>query len=212
MSVNWYRSDEARPTALQLVVEAHDTPSRRSKLVPARFGLGTTVHVAPFHCSTRVVLTGDEFRLPTATQVVLDAHDTASSAESAGAAEAWIDHVVPFQRSMSGSVLVLELELPIAVHCVGLVHDTSKRLALFEPLGLGVGTVDHIVPFQRRAKVPEPFDPTATQLAVAGHATARRLFDVSDKPLVTAHTEPFHFSTNTRSESPAPTAVQFEAL
>ena len=95
---------------------------------------------------------------------------------------------------------------------VGLVHDTPFRVDEDEPLGVGVATVDHVVPFQWRANGAAPFDPTAMQLAAAEHDTARRCFDVSASPLVIVHTEPFHRSTSTRSVSPLPTAVQFVAV
>ena len=97
--------DAAQPTALQLVLAAHDTPSRMSKFVPARFGLGTIVHVAPSQCSTRVPLGLDPVGCcpPTATQFELVAHDTASRSATApaGVGAGWIDHAVPFQCSTS---------------------------------------------------------------------------------------------------------------
>ena len=93
-----------------------------------------------------------------------------------------------------------------------LVHDTPLRGAKKVPLGLGVVTVDQVVPSQCRANGPESFEPTATQLTAVGHDTARRCFVVSVRPLVIVHTEPFHRSTITRSLSAPPIAVQFVAL
>jgi hypothetical protein len=85
------------------------------------------------------------------------------------------------------------------------------KLADEAPPGLGVATVDHVVPFQWRANGPAPFAPTAMQLAAAEHDTARRLFVASLMPFVIAHTEPFHRSTMTLSELAPPTAVQLVA-
>jgi hypothetical protein len=65
-----------------------------------------------------------------------------------------IVHVLPFQASASVK-LVRELlrEYPTAVHAVTEVHDTPEREPLSDPVGLGVGSIAHVCPFQTSADV-----------------------------------------------------------
>jgi hypothetical protein len=64
------------PTARQKVVPTHETEFRTSSVVAGAFTLGTTVHVEPFHCSTRVPPPAPEFSEPTATQKIDVVQDT----------------------------------------------------------------------------------------------------------------------------------------
>ena len=65
---------------------------------------------------------------PTAVQAVADAHDTPFSMlfdPPAGLGVVWIDHLVPFQRSASVTVVVLVEVLPTAVQALADVQDLS---------------------------------------------------------------------------------------
>jgi hypothetical protein len=64
------------PTARQKEIPTHETEFRVSPVVAGAFTLGTTLHVAPFHCSMRVPPPAPEFSEPTATQKVEVVHET----------------------------------------------------------------------------------------------------------------------------------------
>jgi hypothetical protein len=64
------------PTAKQNEGPTHDTESSPSSLVDGALGLGTTVHVVPFHCSVRVPPPDPWFWIPTATQNDDVVHET----------------------------------------------------------------------------------------------------------------------------------------
>jgi hypothetical protein len=64
------------PTARQKEIPTHETAFRVSPVVAGAFTLGTTLHVAPFHCSMRVPPPAPEFSEPTATQKVAVVHET----------------------------------------------------------------------------------------------------------------------------------------
>src|ERR1700722_14739117 len=87
----------------------------------------------------------------------------------------WIDHVVPFQRSASVTVVVPLEESPTAVQALADVHDTPYRKVNDAPAGLGVCWIDHLVPFQRSASVtvvvPLEESPTAVQALADAHDT-----------------------------------------
>jgi hypothetical protein len=118
-------------------------------------------------------------------QTVRDTHDTLASQ---GACRS--DQLKPSQRSTTGT---MQQELPDrggggpgtnavprAVHAVGDEHDTAVRPPLDAPRGLGVGWIDHRLPFQRSARA-SPELPTASQAAGDAHDTAARsLFDVDE--------------------------------
>jgi hypothetical protein len=64
-----------------------------------------------------------------------------------------MDQLVPFQRSTNVLVVVPSNERPTAKQVVGLGHDTPFRTLSAAPVGLGLVTMDQLVPFQRSANV-----------------------------------------------------------
>ena len=94
------------PTAVQAAFDVHETPLsavyRLDK--PAAFGFWSIDQRLPFQRSTRTPWPD----CPTATQNVLDVHDTAMRALRCGPGgfgPGWIDQLLPFQRSTSVEVL-----------------------------------------------------------------------------------------------------------
>jgi hypothetical protein len=92
---------------------------------------------------------------------LVDVHATPVSwLPPAGLALRWIDHFLPFQRSTSprlehGALLCGSeqpgpvCQDPTAVHALPTVHETPLNPVKIAPAGLGVGSIDHFVPFQR---------------------------------------------------------------
>ena len=64
------------PTAAQVVVLGHDTPSRAASVAPLGFGLATIDQLVPFHCSTNVLKCEFVKLEPTAKQLVVLGHGT----------------------------------------------------------------------------------------------------------------------------------------
>jgi hypothetical protein len=89
-------------------------------------------------------------------QALEDVHDTLSRwlvITSGGLGFDWIDHTVPFQVSVNAStVYELFWYSPTAVHAVEEAHDTPFRYPSLAPVGLGIGWIDHSLPFQRSTK------------------------------------------------------------
>ena len=84
---------------------------------------------------------------------------------------------------------------------VVVAHDTPFKALFVEPIGLGLGTVDQVVPFQytisgtRAVNAPE--EPTAKQLVALGHDTAANVLGCDPFRLGVATTDqlvPFHCS------------------
>jgi len=69
-------------------------------------------------------------------------------------------------------VPTLFVSLPTAVHAVADVHDTADRE--LPPVGLGVGSITHVAPFQASASVPAMSAPTAVHSVADVHDTADR--------------------------------------
>ena len=151
------------------------------------FGLVTIDQVVPFQCSTNVLLVAPGWSKvwPTALQFVVLGHDTLSrplEVTPLGLGLATIDQLVPFHRSTkvapadpSGE------EPPTASQFVVLTHDTPLRSVSREPVGSGLVTTDHVVPFQCSANACALESmltsyPTALQIVVLGHDTLARLF------------------------------------
>jgi hypothetical protein len=213
------------PTAKQLVILEHSTPPRSLFAAPTGLGLATIAQVVPFHCSTNVEPSPLEPALkPTAKQLVVSTHDTPNSADSVallGLGLATIAQVVPFQRSTN--VFSTEFDLsPTAKQLVVSTHDTPPSPALVEPsVGLGLPTIDQLVPFQRStnvciAEVVEK-KPTAKQLDVLGHDTPSRAEPVAPPGFGLATIDqlvPSQRSTNVFWPGPlaAPTAKQLVVL
>ena len=67
------------------------------------------------------------------------------------------------------------MKVPTAMQLVGLTHDTPLRIVDVAPTGLGLGTIDQLVPFHRSIKVfvvvLVEYEPTAKQLEGVAHDT-----------------------------------------
>jgi hypothetical protein len=145
-----YRSASQDPTAVQAVLDMHDTPLRVLLVVPVGLGVVWIDQLVPFQPSANVT-SGPDPMLdhPTAVQAVLDVHDTELRLlYSTGGGVVWIDQLVPFHRSAND----VPFPSPTAVQAVLDVHDTPMRLNV-APVGLGVVWIDQLVPFQRSANV-----------------------------------------------------------
>src|SRR5580700_6560957 len=106
---------------MHAVEDEHDTPNRLLAADPVGLGTDWTVHSMPFQRSAKAKSMCELFWYsPTATHEVADVHDTrVSRLESApvGLGGASTVHVVPFQRSASGTPAPeLLVYVPTAVH------------------------------------------------------------------------------------------------
>lgn len=150
---------EYEPTAKQLVVLAQDTPFRvATRLAGSTAGPGRSDHAVPFQRSTTGLVLVPPKESPTAKQLVVDGHDTASnSLREAPVGGAVIDQAVPFQRSASAtmvpSVNAVGWYLPTAMQLVSVEHDTPSKTGSRELAGLSVELIDQLVPFHASASV-----------------------------------------------------------
>jgi len=122
---------------------------------------------------------GEFDELPTARQSVAFEHDTAlnvTSVTPAGVGLATIDQLVPSHRSINvwdvEVVDVSTLSSPTAKQLVELEHDTPSNSTAARAGGLGLATIDQLVPFQCSINVPFPPVPTAKQSDALEHDTA----------------------------------------
>src|SRR5205807_662401 len=129
--------------------EIHDTPKRRLEMDATR-GLGRMNHLVPSQDSINAWSPPPLKYEPTAMQSVAETQETPWRTLSplpvwSGGGTA--DHWVPFQasaRAWSGKERS-RVE-PTAVHELAEMQDTPKRLLSPVPT-LGLGTIDHAVPF-----------------------------------------------------------------
>ena len=91
---------------------------------------------------------------------------------------AWIDQLLPSQRSASVPLLFLEslYQGPTAVHTLFDMQDTALSKLLLAMGGLGVAWIDQLLPSQRSASVfprpsPKYSRPTAVQAVLDVHET-----------------------------------------
>jgi hypothetical protein len=169
-------------------------------------------------------LTNDPDRSPTATQLVALVHVIAANrAFKLSVGPETIDHVLPFHRSINTLLWAeLSMDSPTAKHWEAFVHAMPDNVEKCTPAGLGLGTTDHDVPFQRSISVALSellvgvVRPTAKHVVALAHAT-------SDSSLCRApagsalgtidQLVPFQCSTNVNSFAPLvrdPTAAQNE--
>ena len=169
MSVDHCGPVKASPTATQLVGVEHDTPDSCVDFESAGFALVTWVHTVPFQCASSEYPpeAKEDAKLPTAKQLFALGHDTLDNVlkSAPGLGLFTIDHVAPFQRSMSVKVFVPSPEPPAtlsspptAKQLVAVAHDTLDRKSSLRMYGgcsarLGLGTIDHLAPFQRSTRV-----------------------------------------------------------
>ena len=133
---------DAYPVAVHALAEVHDTPLRALTEAPAGLGVAWMDQAVPFQCSASVPWRPplpEEY--PVAVHALAEVHETALKMlpeASAGCGVAWIDQLVPSQRSASSAALpALLASYPTAVQAVAEEHDTADSC----PLGTaGAGT------------------------------------------------------------------------
>ncbi len=208
------------PTALHVVVPKQSTPDRLSASVGDSLGLGTSVHVVPFHvsASVRPGFT-PSLNVPTAWQNELPTQETpervllAPLASDPSGLET-IDHAVPFHCSTSVEVELAPSLSPTATQSAGSLQETPRSSLSVDAAGAGVSTIVHDEPFHcsTRGTVVDPLcaDPTAMQSVLLGQDTAKNWDAVAEGgsgALTVSHAAPFHCSIRIES-STAPTAAQ----
>ncbi len=202
------------PTAMQLAPDEHDTPTSEVSVDPLGFGVDAIDQLVPFQCSARAFWDVDVEENPTAAQSVSLAQDTplnAVSSDPVGLAEATIDQVVPFQRSINPVIIEFDafVERPTAKQSVADEHDNPLKEDSNAPTGLGVATSTQLVPFQCSANVASSDVPTALQSITLGHNTCNSsLCDVCETSGVTDQRVPSQCST----DAEFPTAAQLTEL
>ena len=133
---------DAYPVAVHALAEVHDTPLRALTEAPAGLGVAWMDQAVPFQCSASVPWRPplpEEY--PVAVHALAEVHETALKMlpeAPAGCGVAWIDQLVPSQRSASSAALpALLASYPTAVQAVAEEHDTADSC----PLGTaGAGT------------------------------------------------------------------------
>ena len=145
------------PTAKQSEAVTQSTPSNELWVANPGCGLATTDHALPFQ---RKLMRNPPLlfvNVPAAKHVVALAHVTSDRElpiDPLGPALAMIDHVVPFQRSISVRIRPLASSVsPTAKQLVALVHATPRSRAFGGPPGFGVKERAQLEPFQRSARV-----------------------------------------------------------
>jgi hypothetical protein len=146
------------PTAMQNVVETHETPLRslpgKGALLGFGFALGTMDQLVPFQTSISVssvarVLPLGNNTLPTAVQEFVEMQETPEKREVSGAklTVGTTDQVVPSQLSVSVEVTRGEpLSWPPTVmHRLVVGQETAANPSP-TVLGLGLATTDQVVP------------------------------------------------------------------
>jgi hypothetical protein len=164
-------ADGPAPTASQNFGDVHDTPSR---LADAGLGIACALQCDPFHTSPPLE--------PTASQKVIETHDTEFIAASDGTA--CMRHDLPFHRSATAGPGAPGLPPPHASQNVADVHDTALKSSNWAPAGLGACCSRQVVPFhvadsKAVPRVPRN-EPTASQ----------NREDVQDTELSLAESEP----------------------
>jgi hypothetical protein len=143
--------------------------------------MGLITQLVPFHRCANVRQLFAAMYVPTAKQFVALEHETAFrivELAPAGLGLGITDQLPPFHRSIKLFVVVPVEYEPTAKQVLTLAHATPFREAtMLAGSTLGLGWVAHAVPFHRsrsgRVTVPPKELPTAKQLVVDGHDTAR---------------------------------------
>lgn len=146
------------PTAVHELAEVQETPDKNLLGSLVGFRVVWIDHFFPFHRSASVRSALACFSYPpTAVQppaTVQEALLSSLKLAPLGFRVCSIDHFFPFQRSASVTGgLPLACQDPTAVQAPRDVHDTPARPADVEPAGLGVFSIDHLLPFQCSARV-----------------------------------------------------------
>jgi hypothetical protein len=152
---------------MHVVVAGHETPFRYELAPPETLGVGSILHVAPFHASARVWIP-ETLSVPTAVQSAVETHEIAVkrlSVAPVGLGVGTSVQLFPFQSSATVMTPVLVLANPTAMHEVDVVHETAGSTK-----ALGLGSPVRLVPFHDTA-VARPAIPTATQELADVHET-----------------------------------------
>src|SRR5205085_1258889 len=121
------------PTAVQALLDVHDTPPLRTLAVaPAGLGVLWIVQLLPFQTSASVTgMPPSSVSYPTAVHAVLAVHDTSlkkSSWAPFGFGVLWTAHPVPFHRSARvTSFPALFRYCPTAAQALLEAHDTPLK-------------------------------------------------------------------------------------
>jgi hypothetical protein len=175
--------------------------------------LAASDHLWPFQDSTTV----SWYWNPTAVQTVVETQDTLTRpASSRFCGLGATDQVLPFQISVTGSAASAGPYSPTAAQKAAVTQETLERVSGFWPVsGLGLGTIDHALPFQVSTRVrgrgllaDGAELPTAVQALADTHETPSS----SSKPgllRLCAIDQAVPFQRSTRVlPPPRPTAVQ----
>ena len=133
------------------------TPASSLEIAPLGLPVCWMDHFVPFQRSANVAdgpLLGCQS--PTAVHAMRDTHETPfknASAAPAGVGLVWVVQRFPFQRSTRVWMMLPAWVEPTATHAFAEVQAIPSKPELVEPLGLGVCTMDHFLPFQRSASV-----------------------------------------------------------
>src|SRR5215472_8124375 len=190
------------PTAQALVAETAATADRAAR--PPGVGLGTLVHLAPFHCAIRVVMAAlapTPFTVaPTAQALVADTAATPARMPP-GAPRPGLGvcaQAVPFHPSINGVLNPLGVAQSIQPTAQARPTETAatpRRVSGLGNSGLGLGTCFHVVPFHYKINVlvMGPVKPTAQALPAESAATPARPAPPAGLGLGTCfHAVPFH--------------------
>jgi hypothetical protein len=169
------QDDLHSPTATHAVADAHDTSKSDPPIRLSCGGSCSDDQPEPFQRSAsspkRPVPIGPN---PMATQNRIHGQETRLSAVMEGFGLGWIDHLLPFQPSTSGSEA---RSPPTAVHAFGEAQETSYNTP--PPSGAGgISWINQRLPFQRSANgagmlEPTAASPTAKHARLDGHETVR---------------------------------------
>jgi hypothetical protein len=145
---------ESDPTAMHHLTDTHDTALRNGPMAPVFI----VDQAEPFHRSAT---------LPTATQKVVDRHETPVNPPESPVAPVMVDQDDPFQRSTTVVRSVLSSALPTATQNVVEGHDTAARALVLTP-GLVVEVVDQQTGALSPHSFPVPVVAPAAGVAIAG--------------------------------------------
>ena len=161
------------PAARQNDAVTHDTAFSWLKL-PDAAGSGASCQVEPFHVSLSGLVAVIVELLPTATHELVLTHETPSSSTVVplgdGAGREDVDHVAPFQVSISAAVGEVPLN-PTATQKEGPAHDTLCRTE--NNAATGWVTFAHATPFHSMSTGTggPPWRPTAKHRSDVAQAT-----------------------------------------
>src|SRR6516165_739351 len=190
------------PTAQALVAETAATADRAAR--PPGVGLGTLVHLTPFHCAIRVVMAAlapTPFTVPPTAQALVADKAATPARMPPGAPRPGLGvcaQALPCHPSINGPLNplgVAQVVQPTAQALLAETAATPRRVSGLGNSGLGLATCFHAVPFHRKINVlvMGPVKPTAHALPAESAATPARPAPPAGLGLGTCfHAAPFH--------------------